>query len=150
MLAIGRKKLVPHAHRATLKQASATTIPYLDNTFEAVTMSFGIRNVDNVPECLKEIHRVLSPRGRALILEFSMPRQRLIQKFYLLYLNKLLPQLGKLLSAHPEAYTYLARTIQAFPQGTAFCALMKEAGFTAVKAHPLSCGIVTIYQGDKP
>jgi demethylmenaquinone methyltransferase / 2-methoxy-6-polyprenyl-1,4-benzoquinol methylase len=149
MLAIGRTKLKRYAHQATLKQASATAIPYLDNTFDVATMSFGIRNVDNVPGCLKEIHRVLSKGGRALILEFSMPQKKALQKPYLFYLNKCLPQIGKLISAHQEAYTYLARTIQAFPQGPAFCTLMKEAGFSHVKAHPLSLGIATIYQGDK-
>ncbi|HUD01183.1 MAG TPA: class I SAM-dependent methyltransferase, partial [Rhabdochlamydiaceae bacterium] len=72
-----------------------------------------------------------------------------IQKTYLLYLNKLLPHIGKLISAHTEAYTYLARTIQAFPQAEAFCKLMQEAGFSHVKAYPLTLGIVTIYVGDK-
>jgi demethylmenaquinone methyltransferase/2-methoxy-6-polyprenyl-1,4-benzoquinol methylase len=149
MLKIGREKLQPYAHKATFKQCSATDIPYLDNTFECATMSFGIRNVDNVPLCLQEIHRVLQPQGRALILEFSLPSNRLIQKLYLFYLNRILPGIGKLISAHPDAYSYLARTIQAFPHGEAFCELMREAGFQSVKAHPLTCGIATIYQGDK-
>lgn len=149
MLKIGREKLQPYAHRASLKKASATDIPYTEDTFDCATMSFGIRNVDNVPQCLKEIHRVLRPQGKALILEFSLPKNPLIQKSYLLYLNKLLPSIGKLISAHTEAYTYLARTIQSFPQAEAFCKLMREAGFQSVKAHPLTFGIVTIYEGVK-
>lgn len=149
MLKIGRAKLKAYAHQATLRTASATAIPYLENTFDSATMSFGIRNVDNVPQCLREIHRVLRPQGRALILEFSLPTNKWVQKSYLLYLNKLLPHIGKLISAHAEAYTYLARTIQAFPQAEAFCKLMQEAGFHSVKAHPLTFGIVTIYQGEK-
>jgi demethylmenaquinone methyltransferase/2-methoxy-6-polyprenyl-1,4-benzoquinol methylase len=73
----------------------------------------------------------------------------MIQKSYLLYLNKLLPTIGKLISAHTEAYSYLARTIQSFPQAEAFCQLMREAGFQSVKAYPLTFGIVTIYEGVK-
>ncbi len=149
MLKIGREKLQPYAHRASLRKASATDIPYSEDTFDCATMSFGIRNVDNVPLCLREIHRVLRPQGRALILEFSLPKNRMIQKSYLLYLNKLLPSIGKLISAHTEAYSYLARTIQSFPQAEAFCKLMREAGFQSVKAHPLTFGIVTIYEGVK-
>ena len=149
MLKIGRTKLKDYAHQATLKMASATAIPYLENTFDCATMSFGIRNVDNVPGCLREIHRVLRPNGRALILEFSLPTNSWVQKTYLLYLNKLLPHIGRLISAHEIAYTYLAKTIQAFPQAGAFCKLMEEAGFHSVKANPLTLGIVTIYQGEK-
>lgn len=149
MLKIGREKLQPYAHRASLKKASATDIPYTEDTFDCATMSFGIRNVDNVPLCLQEIHRVLRPQGKALILEFSLPKNRMVQKSYLLYLNKLLPSIGKLISAHTEAYSYLARTIQSFPQAEAFCKLMREAGFQSVKAHPLTFGIVTIYEGVK-
>ena len=149
MLKVGRKKLKAYAHQATLKVASATAIPYEENTFDCATMSFGIRNVDNVPGCLKEIHRVLRPQGRALILEFSLPTNRWVQKSYLLYLNNLLPHIGKLISAHTEAYTYLARTIQAFPQAEAFCKLMQDAGFNSVAAHPLTLGIATIYRVDK-
>lgn len=149
MLKIGRTKLKAYDHLVSLKKASATAIPYLENTYDCATMSFGIRNVDNVPGCLREIYRVLRPKGRALILEFSLPTNKWIQKTYLLYLNKLLPHIGRLISAHKQAYTYLARTIQAFPQAGAFCKLMEEAGFTNVKANPLTFGIVTIYQGDK-
>ena len=96
MLKIGRAKLKAYDHMVELKTASATAIPYLENTFTCATMSFGIRNVDNVPGCLREIYRVLRPEGRALILEFSLPTNLWIQKTYLLYLNKLLPHIGRL------------------------------------------------------
>ena len=149
MLKIGRKKLKPYDHKVSFKIASAMAIPYLENTFDCATMSFGIRNVDNVLLCLQEIHRVLRPHGRALILEFSLPSNPWVRKTYLLYLNKILPKIGKFISTHLEAYTYLARTIQEFPQAEEFCALMEKAGFCKVKAHPLTLGIVTIYQGEK-
>ena len=149
MLVMGEKKLKPYSHRVELREASATEIPYLNNTFDVVTISFGIRNVDNVKGCLNEIYRVLNARGRALILEFSIPQNLFIQKAYLLYLNRFLPKIGKLISAHKEAYSYLSRTIQSFPHGQQFCQRMEEAGFRNVKAHPLTFGIVTLYQGDK-
>lgn len=149
MLKIGRQKLKAYQHQVLLQAASATAIPYLENTFDCATMSFGIRNVDNVSTCLEEIYRVLRPRGKVLILEFSLPRNTWIRKAYLFYLNRILPRIGKLISAHPEAYTYLARTIQAFPQAEAFCTKMEKTGFCAVKAHPLTLGIVTIYAGEK-
>ena len=104
MLKIGREKLRAYAHQITLRAASATAIPYLDETFDCATMSFGIRNVDDVPTCLREIHRVLRPGGRALILEFSLPTNRWILKSYLFYLNELLPRVGKFISGHPDAY----------------------------------------------
>jgi demethylmenaquinone methyltransferase/2-methoxy-6-polyprenyl-1,4-benzoquinol methylase len=148
MLKIGRTKLKAY-DQVILQKASATDIPYPENSYDCATMSFGIRNVDNVLGCLGEIYRVLRPKGRALILEFSLPTNKWIQKTYLLYLNKLLPRIGKLISAHEHAYTYLAKTIQSFPQAEAFCKLMKKAGFSEVKAHPLTFGIVTIYQGEK-
>jgi len=148
MLKIGRTKLKAY-DQVTLKKASATDIPFPGSSYDCIAMSFGIRNVDNVPKCLREIHRVLRPKGRALILEFSLPTNKWVQKTYLFYLNKLLPTIGKLISAHEHAYTYLAQTIQSFPQAKTFCTLMEEVGFTEVKAHPLTFGIVTIYQGEK-
>lgn len=149
MLELAKRKLAPWAHKAKVRNASVTKIPYNDCSFDLTTISFGIRNVDDVPKCLREFHRVLTPGGRALILEFSLPKMVVIQKLYLLYLNRLLPTIGRWLSSHIEAYTYLAKTIQTFPHGEAFCTLMKEAGFSAVKAHPLTCGIATIYSGEK-
>lgn len=149
MLKIGKTKLKAYDHKVTLKKASATAIPYLDNTFDCVTMSFGIRNVDNVLLSLQEMSRVLRPQGRALILEFSLPANSWVRKGYLLYLNQILPRVGKLISSHPEAYTYLSRTIQEFPQAQEFCKLMEKADFCRVKAHPLTFGIVTIYEGEK-
>ncbi len=149
MLKIGRKKLAPFAHQIELKCASGTEIPYLENTFDAVTLSFGIRNIDPPLKCLQEIYRVLRPKGRALILEFSLPAKSWVQNPYLFYLNKVLPQIGKRLSGNREAYSYLARTIQSFPYGEAFCGLLQEAGFQKVKGYPMTGGIVTLYVGEK-
>jgi demethylmenaquinone methyltransferase/2-methoxy-6-polyprenyl-1,4-benzoquinol methylase len=152
MLRIGKKKLKtkPYAHQVMLKQACITDLPFVDNSFDCATISFGIRNVADVPKCLREIHRVLTPKGRVLILEFSLPKNRKIKAAHLFYLRHFIPKIGSWLSKEKSAYTYLQETIETFPYGQGFCELLKEAGFVNVQAHPLTFGVVTLYQGDKP
>lgn len=149
MLSTAQKKLQCYSHQVSLKKASAVEIPYLDSTFDCVSISFGIRNISPILKCFEESYRVLKPLGEILILEFSLPSSRLMKKMYLVYLNKILPKIGKLLSSHPDAYNYLSKTIQTFPYGDRFCSLLRQAGFQSVKAYPLTFGIVTIYQGKK-
>jgi demethylmenaquinone methyltransferase/2-methoxy-6-polyprenyl-1,4-benzoquinol methylase len=148
MLAIGRKKLAPFGKKVELMQADAESLPFASNRFDAATCSFGIRNVANPSAALKEIYRVLKPNGRCLILEFSMP-PRYIRPFFLFYLRAVLPRLGGLLSKQSEAYRYLNRTIEAFPSGRAFLALMRDAGFTSSQGHSMNFGAVTLYVGSK-
>jgi demethylmenaquinone methyltransferase/2-methoxy-6-polyprenyl-1,4-benzoquinol methylase len=100
-------------------------------------------------KCLAEMARVLKVGGKCLVLEFSLPKNRALKKFYLFYLRHILPKVGNLLSTHHEAYSYLNATIETFPHGLAFEHLMKENGFTEVKSKPLSCGIATLYIGVK-
>lgn len=151
MLQIGRKKAarLPYADKISFQVASALEIPFPEDFFECVTMSFGIRNVTNVTKCLSEILRVLKPSGRVLILEGSMPEKQPLRTLHLWYLRYILPRLGRWIARQKEAYDYLNRTIETFPSGEGFCAYLRQAGFTSVKAHPLFGGIVTIYQGDK-
>ncbi len=149
MLKIGKTKLKRYQHATTLLQASATEIPFLDSTFDCVTISFGIRNIGEPLLALQEMHRVIRPGGRLLVLEFSTPTLPLLRKGYLFYLNKFLPSIGKFFSSHPDAYSYLAKTIQTFPQGEAFSQLMQESGFRDIKIRPLTLGIVTLYSADK-
>ena len=120
-----------------------------DEAFDAVTMAFGIRNVPDVGAALKEIHRVLRPGGRALILEFSLPANRWIRRFYLMYFRHVLPRIGGLISGDGRAYRYLNRTVEDFPYGRAFGDLMCEAGFREIELYPLTFGVATLYQGDK-
>jgi len=152
MVEIGRNKLKKHPFndQVELQIASALEIPFEENRFDCVTMSFGIRNVSNVELCLKEILRVLKPGGRVLILETSLPKMRLIQFFHLLYLRKILPRIGGWISKQKTAYQYLNQTTETFPSGKVFCKLMEKAGFCTVICHPLTCGTVSIYQADKP
>lgn len=145
MLSIATQKLIDFSYKAKVLLGSAEQIPFPSDMFDAVTISFGIRNVADVNKSLKEFHRVLAPNGKLLILEFSHPQFAPIRWLHKLYLNHLLPRMGTWLSGNREAYTYLSKTIEAFPQGQAFCDLLKEVQFTHVHRKPLTFGVVTLY-----
>jgi len=147
MLKIGRTKVASNL-KIELIHGDAQKIPFEDQTFDATTFSFGIRNVGDPLTSLKEIHRVLKPMGRCLILEFSMPPPA-IRPFFLFYLRKILPRVGGILSKNAAAYRYLNTTIESFPSGEAFLALMKEAGFSSLKKIPMNFGGVTLYIGTR-
>lgn len=151
MLEIGRKKIIKKDldQRLTLRTADANQIPFEDESFDCTTIAFGIRNVDDPLIALKQMHRVLRPKGRSLILEFSFPRNPLLKAGHLLYLRTVVPALGWLLSGEYKAYKYLNETIEDFPYGEEFCELMRQAGFQDVQVHPLLFGAASIYQGDK-
>jgi demethylmenaquinone methyltransferase/2-methoxy-6-polyprenyl-1,4-benzoquinol methylase len=150
MLLIGQKKISasPYSQKISLQCASALSIPFSKPSFDCITISFGIRNVQG--NCLKEIYRVLKPKGRALILEFSLPKNRVIRGAHLLYLRKILPFVGGLFTKKTSAYRYLNQTIESFPYGEKFLTLMENEGFIHCKAIPLTFGIATLYIGDKP
>ncbi len=151
MLAVGRDKINKRGQGEILKMQTgdAGAIPFGDSKFDAVSISFGIRNVLDVPTALREMYRVLRPEGRAMILEFSLPRNSVVRKAYLFYFRHILPRLGSLISGDSYAYRYLNQTVETFPYGDAFCTLMAEAGFTNVQATEVTFGIATIYIGDK-
>lgn len=152
MLAIGKEKIEKKGltSQAELILASALDIPFQSESFDCVTMSFGIRNVSCVSSCLSEIFRVMRPGARLLILESSLPDNPLLRMGHLLYLRKILPSLGALISRQKSAYVYLNKTIEEFPYGKEFCNLLEIHKFINVKAHPLMMGAVSIYQADKP
>jgi demethylmenaquinone methyltransferase/2-methoxy-6-polyprenyl-1,4-benzoquinol methylase len=147
MLALARKKCP--AANVSFQEASLLELPFEEQSFDCVTLAFGIRNVTDVARALSECHRVLSSGGRLLILEGSLPQYRLIRSLYLLHLRVVLPWLGARVSKHKGAYRYLNQTIETFPCGAAFCALLKEAGFVTATAHPMTLGSVTLYVGEK-
>ncbi len=151
MLEIGQQKI--HEHQldqvVELKVGDATQIPFPDNQFHVVTIAFGIRNVDDVPQSLREMYRVLKPGGRALILEFSLPHASIIRQAYLFYFRNILPRIGGWISGNHYAYQYLNQTVETFPYGESFAGLMIEAGFSRVGFKPLTFGVATIYYGDK-
>lgn len=151
MLAMGQKKITQLNldGKVNLRVGDATRIPFKNDEFDVSTMSFGIRNVVNVEQALKEILRVLKPGGTSLILEFSLPKSALIRKPYLFYFRNILPKIGSAISGDAMAYSYLNSSVEEFPYGDAFCDLMRKSGFDEVTATPLSMGIATIYKGTK-
>jgi len=150
MLAIGHRKIRDQGldKRLTMMRGDATRIGLQDESFDVVSISFGIRNVPDVPAALREMRRVLRPGGRALILEFSLPANPIIRAGYLFYFRHILPRLGTLISGDADAYRYLNRSAEAFPHGQAFCQKITEAGFRQVIAYPLTFGIATLYLPD--
>ena len=136
-------------NKLTFVRADATRLPFASASFDVVTIAFGIRNFIDVRETLQEIHRVLATGGRLLILEFSLPSNRLIRCGYLFYFRHVLPLLGSLISGDSHAYRYLNRTVETFPYGENFCDIMRKAGFAEVRTWPLTFGVAAIYQGDK-
>ncbi len=151
MLEIGQNKVVERkleSHLALVK-GDCERIPFEDESFDAVTISFGIRNVTDVGRSLAEMYRVLRSDGRALILEFSLPKNALVRRCYLLYFRSVLPLIGGLISGDSYAYRYLNQTVETFPDGQEFFNLISQAGFRRVTAEPLTFGTATIYVGEK-
>jgi demethylmenaquinone methyltransferase/2-methoxy-6-polyprenyl-1,4-benzoquinol methylase len=152
MLTVGREKIRKQQldNCIILEEGDVENIEYRNDTFDAVTIAFGIRNVTDVKQSISEMYRVLKPEGRVIILEFSIPENRFIRRIYLFYFRYLLPQIGSLISGDGHAYRYLNKTVETFPYGDKFCNLLTSAGFEKVSMYPQSFGIVTIYHGDKP
>jgi demethylmenaquinone methyltransferase/2-methoxy-6-polyprenyl-1,4-benzoquinol methylase len=151
MLTIGRAKIKAKGleSRIALQIGDGQELPFPDNSFDVITVAFGIRNIPDVSRVLSEMRRVLRNNGRALILEFSLPRNPVIRAGHLMYLRYIVPAIGYLFSGHYAAYRYLNQTIESFPYGREFCRIMTEGGFAGVKANPLLFGVASIYQGDK-
>lgn len=129
--------------------ADNLALPFNDDTFDVVTISFGLRNVANTNLALREAHRVVAPGGRLVVCEFSHPTNRLFRKIYLRYLMRILPALARAFSSNPEAYQYLAESIQAWPNQRALAAALEEAGWQSVSWQNLTGGIVAIHQAFK-
>jgi demethylmenaquinone methyltransferase/2-methoxy-6-polyprenyl-1,4-benzoquinol methylase len=151
MLKIGRRK-VRQKHLETsviLLPGDAVRIPFAAESFDVITIAFGIRNVQDVPAALQEMLRILKPGGRLLILEFSLPKNCCFRFLYLFYFRHILPKIGGLISGDRQAYGYLNKTVETFPYGQDFCRLMIDTGFRNVRDFPLTLGISSIYRGDK-
>nr|MBF0222105.1 ubiquinone/menaquinone biosynthesis methyltransferase [Desulfobulbaceae bacterium] len=124
-------------------------IPAKDNSFWGCTVAFGVRNLSRTQKGLDEMHRVLKPGGKLLILEFSRPTNPIIRPLYFFYLNTILPKIAGLVSGDKEAYDYLASSIAQFYEPAVLMEMMKAAGFSKVYARKLTFGVVTIYVGVK-
>jgi len=151
MLDVCRRKIARYklADRVSLVRADVTANGLAGESFDVVTMGFGIRNTPDALKTLTEIHRLLKPSGTALILEFSMPSNRIVRGFYLFYLRFFVPLLGRLLSGDNHAYRYLNTSIESFHRADDFRRIMQKAGFSDFSAMPLTCGVACLYQGTK-
>lgn len=147
MLVLGREKIraAGLSRAVALVRGDATRLPLTDRSVDVVTIGFGIRNVEQPVEACREIARVLREHGRLVILEFSLPRTALVRAFYLWYFRRVLPLIGRIVSRHPSAYTYLPESVEAFPSPERFAALLRDAGFQTVRVVPLTFGIVQMF-----
>jgi demethylmenaquinone methyltransferase/2-methoxy-6-polyprenyl-1,4-benzoquinol methylase len=126
------------------------SLPVADESVDAVTIGFGIRNVQRPEVACAELFRVLRRGGRLAILEFGVPTLPLVRPVYLWYFRHVLPRIGRSVSRHDAAYSYLPESVGAFPSGAAFAALLSREGFTRVRSQPLTFGIVYLYSAEKP
>jgi len=150
MLTLAQEKIrqLSEADGLDLLAGSAEDLPFADQSFDALTIAFGIRNVIDRPRALREFCRVMKPGARLVILEFSLPDQFLLRTLYRLYFLKILPFIGGLF-ARKSAYKYLPESVVQFPERDEFARMVKGAGFSKLRYHPLTGGIVTVYLGEK-
>jgi demethylmenaquinone methyltransferase / 2-methoxy-6-polyprenyl-1,4-benzoquinol methylase len=151
MLDIAREKIKKRGleHRFEVSLGDSERLLFDDNTFDAVTVAYGVRNFENLEKGLADMHRVLRPGGKAVILEFSKPSAFPVKQLYHFYFNVITPAIGKIFSKDNSAYKYLPESVAAFPDGRNFTALMEKVGYRETKNRPLAFGICSIYTGIK-
>lgn len=151
MLEIGRMKISKRGleNVIELKEGDSENLSFESNTFDAITVAFGVRNFENLEKGLEEMYRVLAQDGRLVILEFSKPRIFPFKQLFNLYFKYLLPLIGKFTSKDPKAYKYLYDSVQAFPDGDNFVTILEKTGFKSIQCISLSLGICSIYTGKK-
>ncbi|MEO6167573.1 MAG: bifunctional demethylmenaquinone methyltransferase/2-methoxy-6-polyprenyl-1,4-benzoquinol methylase UbiE [Chitinophagales bacterium] len=133
----------------TLEQADAENLPFEDNKFDAITVAFGVRNFEHLEKGLQELNRVLKKNGTLIVLEFSKPQQFPFKQLFQFYFTHICPLLGQWITNDKMAYTYLHRSVAAFPDGKDFTHLLEKNGFFSTQCTPLTFGISSIYTGKK-
>ncbi|MFD2822988.1 bifunctional demethylmenaquinone methyltransferase/2-methoxy-6-polyprenyl-1,4-benzoquinol methylase UbiE [Lacinutrix iliipiscaria] len=151
MLDIGKDKVKKRALENTIEMVLGDSehMPFEDNSFDAITVAFGVRNFETLEKGLKEIYRVLKPQGTFVILETSMPTKTPFKQGYNLYTKNILPLIGKIFSKDRSAYKYLCESASVFPFGEALNNILREIGFINVKDFPQTFGVATIYKSSK-
>lgn len=151
MLEVGRKKIQRKGLQEIirLEEGDSENLPFPDNTFDALTVAFGVRNFENLEQGLREMQRVLKPGGKVVILEFSKPTVFPFRQLYHFYFKNILPFIGKFTSKDPKAYRYLYESVQAFPDGDQFLNILSQTGYKSNRCIPLTLGICSIYLGEK-
>jgi len=152
MLKVGRDRLMDRGvvNNVTFSQADAQYLPFPDNTFDVITIAFGLRNVTDKDLALRSMLRVLKPGGRLLVLEFSKPGNPLLSKVYDTYSFSILPKLGKLFADDGDSYQYLAESIRMHPDQQTLQTMMDDAGFANTDFHNMTGGVVALHRGVKP
>ena len=151
MLAIGQEKVnkLGLGDKIKLLKADSENLPFRDAEFDAAMVAFGVRNYENLPKGLSEMCRVLKPGSRAFILEFSKPQKFPVKQAFGFYSKFILPAIGRVVSRHSSAYSYLPESVAAFPQDDDFLKIMLGAGFSQAEFISLSFGITNLYIGKK-
>lgn len=151
MLEIGRKKVQAAQFQEiiSLESGDAENMVFKDNTFDAITVAFGVRNFEDLNQGLSEMQRVLKTNGKVIILEFSKPHLFPFKQLFDFYFKYILPVIGKMSSKDPKAYQYLYESVQAFPEGEQFVSILSKNGFKSIKSIPLTLGICTVYTAVK-
>lgn len=151
MLAVGQQKIEKKQldKKITLQLADSENLPFEDNTFDAITVGFGVRNFEHLEVGLAEMLRVLKPGGKCLVLEFSKPKRFPVKNIYNIYFKNILPGIGKYISKDKAAYTYLPESVNAFPDGKNFTDILDQLGYKNTNIIPLTFGIASIYEGSK-
>ncbi|MDG1037614.1 MAG: bifunctional demethylmenaquinone methyltransferase/2-methoxy-6-polyprenyl-1,4-benzoquinol methylase UbiE [Polaribacter sp.] len=151
MLEVGKQKIIRDnlSDKIEMIVGDSEEMPFADNTFDAITVSFGVRNFANLNKGIKEIARVLKPTGVLVILETSNPTSFPFKQGYRLYTNLFLPVVGKMFSKDKDAYSYLSESANSFPFGQAFNNILQKNGFTHTEDKPVTFGVATIYTARK-
>lgn len=151
MLEVGKVKVKEENLQDQIEmiQGDAENMPFEDNSFDAITVSFGVRNFENLEKGLNEIYRVLKPGGKFIILEFSQPESFPMKQLYGFYSRNILPRIGKKISKDQSAYTYLPDSVQAFPYGNEMKKILKKSNFVNPYDKKLTFGIASIYESKK-
>lgn len=151
MVAVGHQKVLAKnlQHKITLQYGDSENLAFENNAFDAITVSFGVRNFENLEKGLSEMLRVLKPGGKAVIIEFSKPTAFPIKQLYWFYFKAILPVIGKLISKDNRAYTYLPESVNVFPYGQKFIEILQKVGYQNTQTISLTFGIASIYIGSK-
>ena len=151
MLEVARRKVERRglSHKVSLVRGDSENLPFEADSFDVVTVAFGVRNFENLEKGIAEIYRVLQFHGALVVLEFSQPERFPVKHLYHLYNRYILPTIGRMVSKDRSAYTYLPESIKAFPYGGSFLKILKKIGFKQTKCIPLTGGIASIYVAKK-
>jgi len=151
MLEVGKKKIEDKnlGQRIEMVIGDSENLPFDNNSFDAITVAFGVRNFENLEKGLSEIFRVLKPQGTLVVLETSVPTKAPFKQGYLFYTKHILPKIGKILSRDRSAYSYLSESAAVFPYGKMFNNILEKIGFIAIENKPQTFGVASIYVATK-